>query len=50
MDNDQIGRPGEVTRLFHAAVGGDQEALDRLVPLVYDDLHRLAHRQLGRRS
>jgi RNA polymerase sigma factor (TIGR02999 family) len=39
---------GEVTRLLEAAVGGDQDALDRLVPLVYDDLRRLAHRQLGR--
>jgi RNA polymerase sigma factor (TIGR02999 family) len=48
MDNDQTGGHGEVTRLLHAAVGGDQEALDRLVPLVYEDLHRLAHRQLGR--
>jgi RNA polymerase sigma factor (TIGR02999 family) len=40
--------PGEVTRLLHAAVEGDREALDRLVPLVYEDLHRLAHRQLNR--
>ena len=39
---------GEVTRLLQAAVGGDQDALDRLVPLVYEDLRRLAHRQLGR--
>lgn len=39
---------GEVTRLLEAAVGGDQDALDRLVPLVYEDLRRLAHRQLGR--
>ena len=48
MDNDPTDGQGEVTRLLHAAVGGDQEALDRLVPLVYEDLHRLAHRQLGR--
>ncbi len=39
---------GEVTRLLQAAVGGDQDAMDRLVPLVYEDLRRLAHRQLGR--
>ena len=39
---------GEVTRLLQLAVDGDQEALDRLVPLVYEDLRRLAHRQLGR--
>lgn len=48
MDDPQPAGHGEVTRLLHAAVGGDQEALDRLVPLVYEDLHRLAHRQLGR--
>ena len=39
---------GEVTGLLQAAVAGDQDALDRLVPLVYEDLHRLAHRQLAR--
>ena len=48
MSHDDIQPQGEVTRLLHAAVGGDQDALDRLVPLVYDDLHRLAHRQLNR--
>jgi RNA polymerase sigma factor (TIGR02999 family) len=37
-----------VTRLLEAAVAGDQEALDRLVPLVYEDLRRVAHRQLDR--
>lgn len=45
MDGDS---QGEVTRLLQAAVGGDEAALDRLVPLVYEDLRRLAHRQLGR--
>jgi len=39
---------GEVTRLLRAAQGGEAAALDRLVPLVYDDLRRLARRQLGR--
>jgi len=47
MTNDDHPQ-GEVTRLLHAAMGGDSHALDRLVPLVYDDLHRLAHRQLNR--
>jgi RNA polymerase sigma factor (TIGR02999 family) len=28
---------------------GEEEALERLVPLIYDDLRRLARRQLGRR-
>jgi len=48
MDGEHTSGQGEITRLLHAAVGGDREALDRLVPLVYEDLHRLAHRQLGR--
>jgi RNA polymerase sigma factor (TIGR02999 family) len=40
--------PGEVTRLLEAAEAGDGSALDRLVPLVYEDLRRVAHRQLDR--
>ena len=40
--------PGDVTRLLEAAVAGDSQALDRLVPLVYEDLRRVAHRQLDR--
>ena len=39
---------GEVTRLLQAAHEGEPGALERLVPLVYDDLRRLARRQLGR--
>ena len=35
--------PQEVTGLLHAWVRGDRAALDRLIPLVYDELHRLAH-------
>lgn len=38
--------PGDVTRLLLAWQGGDPEALDRLIPLVYDGLHRIAERQL----
>ncbi len=38
--------PGEVTRLLEAAVAGDGGALDRLLPLVYEDLRRVARRQL----
>jgi RNA polymerase sigma-70 factor, ECF subfamily len=40
--------PGEVTRLLEAVEAGDSGALDRLVPLVYEDLRRVAHRQLDR--
>jgi RNA polymerase sigma factor (TIGR02999 family) len=39
---------GEVTRLLHAARGGDREAIDRIVPLLYDDLRVIAARQLRR--
>ena len=41
---------GEVTRLLAAAHDGDAAALDRLVPLVYDDLRLLARRQLRRHA
>jgi RNA polymerase sigma factor (TIGR02999 family) len=38
---------GEVTRLLRSARAGEPGAIERLVPLVYDDLRRLAQRQLG---
>jgi len=42
-------RTGEVTHLLRAARDGDASAIDRVVPLVYEDLRRVARRQLGRR-
>jgi RNA polymerase sigma factor (TIGR02999 family) len=45
MDQVQLD-PGEVTRLLRSARGGDPDALERLVPLIYDDLRRLARSQL----
>jgi RNA polymerase sigma factor (TIGR02999 family) len=33
----------EITQLLQAWCRGDPAALDRLIPLVYDELHRLAH-------
>jgi RNA polymerase sigma factor (TIGR02999 family) len=41
-------KSGDVTELLLAYRGGDREAFDRLVPLVYEDLRRIARRQLGR--
>lgn len=41
--NDQSS---EVTDLLHAARDGSAEALDRLMPLVYDELRRIAHSRL----
>jgi RNA polymerase sigma-70 factor (ECF subfamily) len=40
--------PEEVTLLLLAWSDGDQAALDKLVPLVYEELHRLAHRYIRR--
>jgi RNA polymerase sigma factor (TIGR02999 family) len=40
--------PQDVTRLLVAWSRGDQEALEQLVPLVYNELHRLAHRYMER--
>jgi RNA polymerase sigma factor (TIGR02999 family) len=37
---------GEVTRLLAALDAGDSDALERLLPLVYDELRRLAEIQL----
>jgi RNA polymerase sigma factor (TIGR02999 family) len=39
---------GEVTRLLLAWRQGNREALEKLIPLVYSDLHRMARRHLGR--
>jgi len=33
----------EVTQLFHAWRGGDRVALEKLMPVVYAEMHRLAH-------
>jgi RNA polymerase sigma factor (TIGR02999 family) len=38
----------QVTELLVAWGGGDRSALDRLVPLVHQELRRLARRQMGR--
>jgi RNA polymerase sigma factor (TIGR02999 family) len=40
--------PGEITRLLLAWRQGDRNALDRLIPLVYGELHRMAERHLRR--
>jgi RNA polymerase sigma-70 factor (ECF subfamily) len=38
----------EVTRMLRAWSGGDASALERLTPLVYAELHRLAQRGMAR--
>ena len=39
--------PQEVTQLLQAWSGGEQGALDRLAPVVYRELHRLAQRYMA---
>ncbi len=41
-------QPREVTQLLRAWRRGDAAARDRLVPLVYNELHRLAHCYMAR--
>lgn len=38
----------ELTRSLKEWSNGDASALERLTPLVYDELHRIAHQKLGR--
>ena len=40
----------DVTRLLEEFAGGDAGALDRLFPLVYEELQRVAHGQMQRES
>src|SRR5262245_57780983 len=40
--------PKDVTQLLEEWSKGDQAALDELIPLVYEELHRMAKRHLGR--
>jgi RNA polymerase sigma factor (TIGR02999 family) len=40
--------PKEITRLLVAWGDGDQAALEELTPLIYGELHRLAHYYMGR--
>ena len=44
----RVADPGEVTRLLRAYEGGDSQAFRRLLPLVYDELRRVARGQLRR--
>jgi RNA polymerase sigma-70 factor, ECF subfamily len=39
--------PREITQLLLAWNDGDPQALERLIPLVHDELHQLAHRRMA---
>ena len=45
-----LPEPREVTALLRDWSGGDREALERLMPLVYGELRRLAASYLRRRG
>lgn len=38
--------PHEITKLLKDWSGGDSTALDKLIPLVYEELHQLAHQHM----
>ena len=38
----------QVTKLLEKWSGGDETALEQLMPLVHDELHRLAHQHMRR--
>jgi RNA polymerase sigma factor (TIGR02999 family) len=46
QSNMTTDQPSDVTRLLLAWNKGDRSALDHLIPIVYDELRRLARRQL----
>lgn len=40
--------PHEITKLLKDWANGDSTALEKVIPLVYDELHRLAHQHMRR--
>ena len=44
----EVPGSGDVSLLLNRAGSGDAEALQQLLPLLYDELHELAHRQRRR--
>ncbi len=46
--DEPIPQRGEITEMLKAWSGGNRVAMDNLVPLVYEELHRQARRYLSR--
>ena len=44
------GHSADITERLRAWAAGDVQALDALIPLVYDELHRAAHRYMAREA
>ena len=47
---DRRQSPGEVTRLLGEAREGSDDALDRVLPLIYDELRRLARNEMRKEA
>ena len=45
--NEASGSPVQITRLLQEWQGGDRQALDRLIPLVYEELRVIASRHIA---
>ncbi len=50
MDATHRPDPGEVTRLLSEARDGSGPALERILPLIYEELRRLARRQVAKEA
>jgi RNA polymerase sigma factor (TIGR02999 family) len=48
QDQPSAARTSDVTQLLDEAAAGSTLATDRLLPLVYDELHRMARAEMGR--
>jgi RNA polymerase sigma-70 factor (ECF subfamily) len=44
------GQPDDITRLLREWSAGSEQALESLIPLVYDELHRAAHFHMAREA
>lgn len=42
--------PADLTQVLQAAVGGNRQAAEDLLPILYDELRRLAHSYMNRQS
>jgi len=43
-----MSEPGEIAQTLREVTGGSKSAVDKLFPLVYDELHRIAQGYIGR--
>jgi RNA polymerase sigma factor (TIGR02999 family) len=48
--SEPVRKPQEITQLLHAWGGGDEAALDKLIPAVYGELRRIAGNFMRRQN